>query len=116
MMKLNSIILNDIHLDYISDDYGELIELQLRYRDRYVKIDKSNADRYKRFIEELLSATDYLSMIKIITNNIPPTAEVFHTENNRIALIGYDPDYIDILKDRQRDVMVKGKMHEADKR
>jgi len=126
-MIRNIIVLNDIRIMYTMDNDENLLEFELWYRDRHIKIDKDNITfgNHSNFMLDLLSSDSYETMVKVIKKYIPPSAEfttqieppeVFHADTDNIVMVGYDPDYLDILKEKQLDMIRKVKKHEADKR
>jgi hypothetical protein len=121
------IMMNDIRVMYTMDDNNSLIEFELNYRDRHVKINSQDMKlgTYMNFLLELLSSDNYDSMVKVIKKHIPPSAEfttqrelpeIFHANPDNIVMVGYDPDYMDILKEKQLEMIKRAKQHEADKR
>jgi len=121
------IVFNDIRIMYTMDDEENLLEFELWYRDRHIKIDKKNImlGNHSNFMLDLLSSDSYEAMVKVIKKYIPPSAEftavieppeIFHVDTDNIVMVGYDPDYLDILKEKQLDMIKRGKQHEANKR
>ena len=121
------IVFNDIRIMYTMDDEENLLEFELWYRDRHIKINKENITlgNHSNFMLDLLSSDSYEAMVKVIKKYIPPSAEftttieppeVFHADPDSIEIVGYDPDYLDILKEKQLDMIKRGKQHEANKR
>jgi len=120
------IVLNDIRIMYTMDDDENLLDFELWYRDRHIKIDKENIalGNHSNFMLDLLSSNSYNDMVKVIKKYIPPSAEfttieppeIFHADPDNIVMVGYDPDYLDILKEKQLEMMKRGKQHETDKR
>ncbi len=119
-MKITRLTINDVIVEYTFNDNEDIIQIRIAYFDRVLVIDRNNIRKYINFITEVnnlleSASTDekaYAKLIELIDKNVPQT---FRSDDT-IQLVNYDPDFLEIVKEKHEEAIQRRKMHEANKR